>query len=161
MEMTLVFTMQKVYYDNIKDMTTAIEKALDDSNLLEITKTIHKETCTQIMGILQKRIIENFIPNNEYTMTIEELKEMLGRSKANLKLQRETVMTDLPTSDLREIYEGHLFNVGYLIELWHCYQTTLEFPIPEDATEHNKAKYFLQEMTKVYNYLSYYENHAN
>ena len=150
LEMSLVLSMENVFYDNISDMTRALEGALEDADILEITKANHKEVCTEIKEILETRSIEDFHYTIDFNLTIQQLHNMIGNSKFILKTQFETIKTDLPTSDLCEIYEGHLFNMEYICELYLAYETRCEFLTHPPERAHLKAQYLVEELTKVY-----------
>lgn len=134
---SLVLIMERVYYANILDMTNALEQALDEADILDFTKEIHREVCAKIKNILAfvetpETIVHELLPT-------ETIKTVLKGIKLQVKLQLEQAMTDVSTSDLCEVYRGHVFNVEYICQLFTAYETRHQCQNGDIDEEYRKA----------------------
>jgi hypothetical protein len=154
---SLVLIMERVYYANILDMTNALEKALDEADILDFTKEIHREVCDNIKSVLafvhtSETVVDELLPK-------ETIKTALKGIKQKMKLQLEQAMTDLPTSDLCEVYRGHVFNVEYLCELFIAYETRHQCQNGDIDEEYRKAYVILVGLLCTYKTLvDHFEN---
>jgi hypothetical protein len=142
---SLVLTMEKVFYANILDMTNALENALNEADILEFTKEIHRELCTNIRIVLA---IED--PVLEIDVTPETMKSVFQDKRQKMKLQLQNAVRDAPTSDLCEIYQGHVFNLEYIYQLLIAYETRHQCQNGDVDHEYRKAYSILIGLLGIY-----------